>query len=812
MNCPLFIICLPLDLVVDQLKPKIIKKNRASDSFDCHGSQRMELTQSDITDGSTSETFMPVFPHEVNKNHFISHFVFITVYSIDSDTNQMCIDVMEPQSSRGKKCSVSVEKLHSKLNQYAMKIMIDGTLVKPSESRIYQKISSHFQNYSAQSVYQAAKRFFARKYKLETKPRPESDDFIHSFDRFKMKPKQYTKFHVSINDLQLFRDEKGVLKSTEDWAPLFKKIAFAISLMPCAWSIGRPRMAGNEITVNGHCLQQNCDAKLFAYTENDHAKLIIHATPSKKSVIHEKKYQIRGEERKDILNMLKTDMAKVVVAKIANECLRVGDIEPPFMPKDSTVRKIKSGRYDHLTFDSDPMISLREMKYTEPYQNSIGNIGMDPFDCSFCTPYQKELIRIETNRKRIVISYDATGIPVEAPKTSSYSLKHGRFKPIFLYVIMLLGKPGENMPVYQFLSQRQDATNIRFSLDTWRQKYLENKHPDEVITDAGPAVVLAGVKAFARCSSVEEYADKCYGALFRGKSKPFAYIRLDRAHTVHTLLGMLKGLDRNKKRLYSRILGLLLLCEDINEAKVIIENMFIVLLNRFQYNDHVIRAIKVLKEITDTHVIPPEILTDETMVVDNGTCVDDEANVLKKIQKNEKTLFYSWIKGLTDDINMYEVNSALNQSIEEPTPDMQENPFYAPELESDLVVFLSKIHLWSNVMLKCFGSNNKTPTSASSEGNFNLLKNVVFPNEKRIRVDVFIRRYIDYLDGSSLKSIVNTNTNRMALRSKTENTHTALKPVSRKRRHSKIDLTGNNPIQDEILKKSDKFASENKKG
>lgn len=192
--------------------------------------------------------------------------------------------------------------------------------------------------------------------------------------------------------------------------------------------------------------------------------------------------------------------------------MRIGDVEPPFLPKGSTVRNIKRGKYDNLIFDSDPLISLREMKYTEPYQNSIGNIGMDAFDCFFCTPYQKELLRIETNRRKFIISYDATGIPVEAPKTSSFSLQHGRFKPIFLYVIMLQGQPGQNMPVYQFLSQRQDATNIRFLLDTWKQKYLGNKHPDEVITDAGAAVVLAGIKAFAHCSSTEEYANQCYDA------------------------------------------------------------------------------------------------------------------------------------------------------------------------------------------------------------------------------------------------------------------------------------------------------------
>lgn len=38
-----------------------------------------------------------------------------------------------------------------------------------------------------------------------------------------------------------------------------------------------------------------------------------------------------------------------------------------------------------------------------------------------------------------------------------------------------------------------------------------------------------------------------------------------------------------------------------------------------------------------------------------------------------------------------------------------------------------------------------------------MLKNVVFLNEKKLRPDVFVRRYIDFLDGMSIKHIVKEN-------------------------------------------------------
>lgn len=152
---------------------------------------------------------------------------------------------------------------------------------------------------------------------------------------------------------------------------------------------------------------------------------------------------------------------------------------------------------------------------------------------------------------------------------------------------------------------------------------------------------------------------------------------------------MLKGLDRNKKRFYSRILGLLLLCNDIHKAKTIIENMFIVLLNRFQHSDLVINSIKSLKEVTDTHQMPADI-TNDTMPVNR---IDSDTNIMTKKDKKLNTHFHVWIRSLVDDIKSFDVNMDLNQSIEQPPPDMIENPFYAHEIEDDLVVFLSKIHL-----------------------------------------------------------------------------------------------------------------------
>lgn len=160
-----------------------------------------------------------------------------------------------------------------------------------SETKVYAKIASHFDNYSAAAVYQHAKRYFkpnqTPKYKY--KSNSESIDFLQSYDRYKLKPEQLTKFTVSIAGVPLFRDESGKVKPTNEWSLTSQKIVFAMSQSPCAWSIQRPRMVGNEITLNGYCKQDECDAKCFAHTQNNHSTLVIHVTPANGKIKHDKK-------------------------------------------------------------------------------------------------------------------------------------------------------------------------------------------------------------------------------------------------------------------------------------------------------------------------------------------------------------------------------------------------------------------------------------------------------------------------------------------------------------------------------------------
>lgn len=60
--------------------------------------------------------------------------------------------------------------------------------------------------------------------------------------------------------------------------------------------------------------------------------------------------------------------------------------------------------------------------------------------------------------------------------------------------------------------------------------------------------------------------------------------------------------------------------------------------------------------------------------------------------------------------------------------------------------------------MSCFNSTKKNRSPATTESEFNIVKNVLFPSEKNIRVDVFTRRYIDNLNGRLIPTIVKNNT------------------------------------------------------
>lgn len=217
---------------------------------------------------------------------------------------------------RGRKFKPLSELFHAQFNQFSHEIIKNDILMRPSESKIYEKIAQLVgRNTNAQAVYQSAKRYFEKRVPnlKKTQPKKNNDDYIWAVDKYNLQSQKHDHFDIDIDGMYLIKNENGGKKPSSEWVPCFRQIVFAMSRVPCAWSIDRPRNAANEISVNGHCLQRNCSAKIFAFTENGQKLLTIQIANFKDDIQHDKKYLITHNEKSKIIDMLKKDKASVVV-------------------------------------------------------------------------------------------------------------------------------------------------------------------------------------------------------------------------------------------------------------------------------------------------------------------------------------------------------------------------------------------------------------------------------------------------------------------------------------------------------------------
>lgn len=187
------------------------------------------------------------------------------------------------------------------------------------------------------------------------------------------------------------------------------------------------------------------------------------------------------------------------------------------------------------------------------------------------------------------------GVSVRVPAHSSVLEITGKNKNIFLYVLTIKGR-NKNLPVWQFLSQVNHSDFISNQLNTWKYKTMNRRMPDEFIMDKSNALLLSAVKSFTFCGTTSRYLSQCYDVLFGSADPPTCFIRLDRSHMVKIIkhIKELKTEDPRKRKLFERIFGYVMLCDNISQVETIIRNLFILLLNKYEADDDVRNAKKEL--------------------------------------------------------------------------------------------------------------------------------------------------------------------------------------------------------------------------
>lgn len=440
-------------------------------------------------------------------------------------------------------------------------------------------------------------------------------------------------FDDSANRLKTFHEFNGDLV-----ALLFQEIR-----KPCCWGFGRLHNNGDELNMNAICPNEGCECGVSVITENDRKTLVVRVTNYKSNVPHSKsRYTTSETSKAKLIALLKFEAAMTVHATLANDYIASDHIYPAHLPSKEALRKIKSKakQRDSQIRDQNANLSIQKMKHEPAYNDIIHRIGADRFFVIWSVPLQKESIQDDLKHHSGIFAIDATGISIQPPLHSSISETTGTYKRSYMYQITFQG--ATNVPAFQSISQDHSHEFICDFLLHWKNRQLNGKIPAEMIMDNSAALLLASVLVFTGSKSLREYLSHCYDSIFENREKPLCYIRTDRAHFVKSIMRnkKLKREDKRKCQFYQRILGSLILCDDIRKAQKTICQLFIVINNQY-LNDYVKEAKKDLNYLIATHQTAIDLSSD---LLDNENDIDDSYN-------DEESKFTHWVNSIAEKVH-----------------------------------------------------------------------------------------------------------------------------------------------------------------
>lgn len=310
----------------------------------------------------------------------------------------------------------------------------------------------------------------------------------------------------------------------------------------------------------------------------------------------------------------------------------------------------------------------------------------------------------------------------------------------------------KSIAIAQMLSQDQSSEFISLFLE---KVFKKLKPPFEANCDAGKAVLKGLCKSFTNCQTIEAYIEACMSSLLIGTAPPACYIRIDRSHFVKNVTNKIKHNDYRKRNMFRCIIGFLIQCENFENARKIIRDLFTLILNEYDGLDDngqptpAEAAKKRLLALCRTHD------DDESYGNDSANENDDE-NTDKNLDFNANS---SWLDEIISSVDIRKSGT-------------HENLYYSPLDKKMYVRQFSSIVLWSNVMNAKFGSSRDLATSSDVESFFKSLKNGIL-KYKMLRADDFIQEYINFVD-SDIKLNAMSTMEKSTKRKRSESLHERL--------------------------------------
>ncbi|KAF0694244.1 Uncharacterized protein FWK35_00037167, partial [Aphis craccivora] len=269
--------------------------------------------------------------------------------------------------------------------------------------------------------------------------------------------------------------------------------------------------------------------------------------------------------------------------KEALRLMKIGDPEPAIIPTANSLRLLKSRKIASNRRNEDTFISLAMMKKESEFKNVLHSMGYEPFYIHYHSAEQIAIYRSYcqiTKNPKIVI--DATGSVIKS--FSKCGIEENKTKPLLLYEALVYdAQKHQNFTVTNMISESH--TNI--SISNWLQNWLncDIPKPKEAVCDHSIALLSALVKSFTQYSTLQDYLRACARLLtedeFDYHTIPRCFIRIDVAHFIKIASKWtpLKSITRLAREMILRAIGLLIKCKTLNEIRVLLLSLFVLLTN-----------------------------------------------------------------------------------------------------------------------------------------------------------------------------------------------------------------------------------------
>lgn len=537
------------------------------------------------------------------------------------------------------------------------------------------------------------------------------------------------------------------------WSDHLFDIVWKEKKTKCAWSFRHAYVNVNGgLSFDGDCTE--CNAVLKAATNDSLSKIYVKIIGYQEEYVHMKRRNIRGEKRGQMAEKLKDKSVFSVYRDLCGELIQnENDGMPPHVPKPQVLNQIK---YMCSVEDNKSAIEniLKWKNTSMSFRNTIFDVGCSPFFIKYQLPTQAEFyIKECQSNSKIAISIDATGSIILPPKDSEISTKTQKPKHIFLYNIMAKTE-STSVPICQMISQRHTALFISYWLE---EIFTKMPSPSEVVCDGSKALILAIVRALTTYHTTNEYKQACVQSLEEGYAYPKCFLRLDRSHFCQTVSRTITYRNPLKQKLLRSIFGFLIQCDCFDDAKVIILDLFTLIMNKYDESQgDIVKPVKKSKIHLETLCATYELqITEEITNTENDDdMIDDETET-----DNENG---------DDNVDwLHEILNRVPIIDEHEWNDLTENAYFCAYDQKKIMGLLSDIFLWSNVMVSVFGSPYTTATSQDVESNFKTLKCFVL-NQKMVRPDKFLLAHANYLKTEIKTRIAESVGNRYKNRSSHE--------------------------------------------